>query len=98
MRADTSAIHAFGDIYVRHAAALQAVHAALAAAYPATDALGSAGAGFTRALIEAMRAHAERIAGLAGVVSDAGAAAHANATAYAAADSGAGRSIAEVGG
>lgn len=96
MLADTPSIRAFGDAQAGHAAALDAVRVILASAQPTPDALGPAGAGFTRALGTAVRLHAERVARLSGIASDRGATAHANAAAYIAADARNRRSITEV--
>lgn len=92
MLADTSAIHAFGATRTRHAADLDTVGALLASARP-DDALGPAGATFTRALETAVRSHADRITRLSAIASDAGSVARTTATALADADSGNGRAL-----
>jgi hypothetical protein len=92
MLADTSAVHAFGDAQTRHAADLDTARALLAAAHP-DDALGSAGAAFTRALATALQVQAERIARLGGIASDAGSIARAIAAAYVDVDADNGRAL-----
>jgi hypothetical protein len=97
MLADTSDIHALSAAQDRHAADLTAVAADLAAAQVPTDAFGSVGAGFLAALNDALALEAHQASRLAERLGTATSTAVAAASAYSAAEFGAGRAISTVG-
>jgi hypothetical protein len=97
MLADTSDIHALSAAQRRHAADLTAVAADLAAAQVPTDAFGSVGAGFLAALNDALALEAHRAGRLAERLGTATSTAGSAASAYSAAEFGAGRAISAVG-
>jgi hypothetical protein len=97
MYADTSDIHALGVAQCRHAVDLTAVASNLTAAQVATDAFGSVGAGFLATLNEALAREAHRATLLAERLGAATSTAQAAASAYRAAEFGAGRAISTIG-
>jgi len=97
VHADSSALHLLAAAQSRHAADLADAAARLAAAAPAADVYGPAGARFLAALSDALARDARAVAELGERLASAGGSTTAAASSFGDADAGAGHTVGSLG-